>query len=314
MASVATVNGTVDSAELGFTLMHEHVFIRSPGVFENWPHLWDEDGEIKAAIGKLNDAKASGVDTILDLTTVDLGRNIPLLQRVAQHVNLNIIVATGVWMRPPHHLLRMDADALAELFVRDVVEGIAGTGVRAGAIKIASEPVVDASNETMLRAAARAHRKTGAPISTHTYVRNKTGLTQQDIFGSEGVDLSRVVIGHSGDSEDLDYLRAIINKGSFIGMDRFGLERMLVTDRRIEVVAKMCELGHADRMVLSHDANCWMESLDPGARAQAMPNWHYLHIHRDIVPALLQRGVTQHQVDVMTRDNPRRLFEAQGSY
>ena len=195
MPTVDTVKGPVDTASLGFTLMHEHVFVRTPGVFENWPHLWDEEREIKGATGKLNEAKASGVDTMLDLTTIDLGRNIPLLQRVAADAQVNIIVATGVWIRPPHYIQNMEVEPLAELFVHDVERGIAGTGVKAGAIKVASEPVVDAVNEKVLRAAARAHRATGVPISTHTYVRNKTGLTQQDVFADEGVDLGRVVIG-----------------------------------------------------------------------------------------------------------------------
>ena len=96
-------------------------------------------------------------------------------------------------------------------------------------------------------------------------------------------------------------------------MDRFGIERMLSTDRRVGVVADMCQRGHAGRMVLSHDANCWMDMI-PAERRATMTDWHYLHIHQDILPALRQRGVKQAQIDAMTRDNPRRLFETQGGY
>ena len=314
MPSINTMKGPVDTADLGFMLMHEHVFVRTPGVLENWPHLWDRDAEIEGAVKKLNQAKAAGVDSILDLTTVDLGRDIPTLKAIADRVDLNIIVATGVWMRPPVNLERMTADELAELFTRDIEVGIANTGVKAGVLKAASEPLVDPINEEILRGIARAHRKTGVPISTHTFVRNKTGLTQQDVFAEEGVDLERVIIGHSGDSEDIDYLEALLKRGSYIGMDRFGIERAMTLKRRVAVVARLCDLGYAERLVLSHDTNCWMDVIPASVRAERMPNWHYQHLHEDVLPALIAVGVTSKQVQAMTRDNPRRIFEAQGGY
>ena len=239
----------------------------------------------------LTEAKGAGVDTILDLTTIDLGRDVPLVQQVAPKVDINIIVATGIWLNTPMYVERMmDADQLAEVMARDIQVGIADTGVKAGAIKVATEPTMDSTNEVILRAAARAHRGTGAPISTHTYPRNKTGLTQQDVFASEGVDLGRVVIGHSGDSEDVEYLSALIRRGSYIGMDRFGIERLLPDDKRIAVVARMCEMGHANKMVLSHDTNCWFDTMPPDLKAQQMPLWTYQHITKDIIPCSRNRA------------------------
>ncbi len=314
MPVVNTMKGPVDTSKLGFTLMHEHVFIRSWGVFENWPHLWDPQGEAGRAVQLLERAKAGGVDTILDLTTVDLGRDIPRLKQIAERVDLNIIVATGIWMNPPMYIRSQDADKLADMFTHDIVKGIAGTGIRAGAIKVATEPAMDEVNEKILRGAARAHRRTGVPISTHTLPRNRTGLSQQDVFESEGVDLRRVVIGHSGDSDDIDYLETIIRRGSYIGMDRFGIETPLTTAQRVATIAKLCQRGHADKMVLSHDANCFMDMLPAAYRSDRMPNWNYFHIHSNVVPALGAAGVTQAQIDQMTRENPRTIFETQGAY
>jgi len=188
------------------------------------------------------------------------------------------------------------------------------SNVRAGIIKLATEPAVDELNETMLRAGARAHRRTGAPISTHTDVKTRSGLAQQDVFESEGVDLSRVVIGHSGDSDDIEYLTSIIKRGSFIGMDRFGLDFFLPTDRRVDTVVKLCEMGHTDKMVLAHDTNCFMDTIPRERRLERMPNWHFLHISDDILPALRARGVSEDQVRTMLVDNPRRIFERQGGY
>ena len=314
MSTVPTVTGPVDTAKLGFTLMHEHVFNRSPGVFEAWPHLWDREAEIERAVGIFRELKAAGVDTIVDLTTVDLGRDVHMVREVGRQVELNIIMCTGDWRRPSAFFERRNPDPIADLFVRDIEEGIARSDVRAGVIKLATEPSVDALNETMLRAGARAHRRTGAPISTHTDVKTRSGLAQQDVFESEGVDLSRVVIGHSGDSDDIEYLTAIIGRGSYIGMDRFGLDFFLSTEKRVETVARLCQMGQAAKMVLSHDTNCFMDTIPRPIKEQRMPNWHFLHITNDVLPALRLAGVTDDQVRTMTVDNPRRIFERQGGY
>ena len=314
MPLVNTMRGPVDTSEIGFTLMHEHVIIRSWGVFENWPHLWDPDAEVDRAAKLLNQAKAAGVDTMLDLTTVDLGRDIPRLKQIADKVDINIIVATGVWMAPPSYIRRQSVDALADMFIHDIEEGIAGTGVRAGAIKVATEPEMDSVNETILRAGAKAHRRTGVPISTHTFVRNKTGSQQLDVFESEGVDLSRVVVGHSGDTTDTAYLESLIRRGSYIGMDRFGIDRLLPTAERVATIAALCRMGHAGKMVLSHDTSCYFDAIPQALKEANNPDWNYFHIHKKVIPALMAAGVSQAEIDAMTRENPRRIFETQGSY
>ncbi|MDD4859654.1 MAG: hypothetical protein PHR56_05555 [Dehalococcoidales bacterium] len=313
---VQTARGAVETASLGFTLMHEHVLMRSPGVLENWPHLWDIEAETERAIRTLNEAKQAGVDTIVDATTIDLGRDISRLKRIAEKVRLNIIVATGIHIRPPVYFKRADynADRFAELFVHDIEVGIAGTGIRAGVIKVATEPVLEPINEAIIRGAARAHRRTGAPLFTHTSVGNRTAVTQQDIFADEGVDLKRTVIGHAGDCEDIPFLEKLIRRGSYIGMDRFGFSDYPPDDKkRVEIVAGLCRLGYAGKMVLSHDLCCWSDTVSPEHRA-GMPDWHFGHIIKDIVPMLRGQGVTREQIDLMTKGNARRFFEQQGGY
>ncbi len=314
MATIPTANGTVDTSQLGFTLMHEHVFTTSPGVFQAWPHLWDAKAEVRRAVDTFRDLKAAGVDSIVDLTTVDLGRDVPLVVEVAKQVDLNIVMCTGVWRSPPRLFDRRNIDPVADLFVHDIEQGMQGTSVRAAIIKMATEPDVDDLNERMLRAGARAHRRTGVPISTHHFVATQCGLRQQDVFESEGVDLSRVVIGHSGDTADVDYLEKIIARGSYIGMDRFGTGMLLTTDQRVETVAELCRRGHADRMVLSHDTNVYMDAIPPPLKAERMPDWHFRHISDDILPALRERGVSEEQIQQMMVANPRAIFERQGAY
>lgn len=325
MAVVNTVRGPIDSEELGVTLMHEHVFVLSTEVMQNYPESWgDEEKRVANAVARLNELKSRGVDSIVDLTVIGLGRYIPRIQRVAAKTELNIIVATGVYTfndvpmyfhyQGPGTELG-GPEFMADMFVRDIEQGIANTGVRAAILKCATDVQgVTPGVERVLRAAAQAHRRTGVPISTHTHARSERGLEQQRIFQEEGVDLSRVIIGHSGDTTDIQYLETLISNGSYIGMDRFGIDTLLKFEDRVNTVAKMCELGHADKMVLSQDASCFMDALPEAALPVVLPNWHYLHIHNDVIPALKQRGVTGEQIETMLVDNPRKIFERQGSY
>jgi len=311
MTTVETALGPVAITDLGPTLMHEHIVTRSPGVQENWPHLWDRDAILRIAEGKMSDLHGRGIRTIVDLTTVDLGRDIGLIVDVARRARVHVIVATGVWWMPQRYFGVHGVDEVADLFIRDITHGIGTSGVKAAIIKCATDtagvtPVI----ENVLRASARAQKATGAPISTHTWAAGRSGEAQQAIFAQEGVDLRRVIIGHSGDSDDLGYLRGLMERGSTIGMDRFGLEHFLPTAKRVEVLARLCAEGYANKMVLSHDANCWSDMLSEEDKRRTRPLWHYNHISDDILPALRKAGVTEEQIDQMLVRNPRAIFEA----
>ena len=321
MTTVQTVQGPIPATDLGVVLMHEHVFVLSPEIIANYPEGWGDEAAREAdAVEKLNALKAVGVDTIVDPTVIGLGRYIPRIQRVAAQTDLQIVVATGVYTYndvPMYfHFTGPGTgmggpETMTDLFVRDITEGIAGTGVKAAILKCATdEPGVTPGVERVLRAVAQAHVRTGVPITTHTHAASRRGLEQQRIFAEEGVDLTRVIIGHSGDTTDLDYLEELIAAGSYLGMDRFGLDFLLSFDDRVDTVAQMCERGHADKMVLSHDASCYIDWLPEQALPLVVPNWHYLHIHHDVLPALRQRGVTEEQITTMLVHNPRTIFTA----
>ncbi|HXU37235.1 MAG TPA: phosphotriesterase-related protein [Blastocatellia bacterium] len=321
MALVNTVRGPIESAQLGVTLMHEHVFVLSAEIMQNFPEPWgDEEKRVADAIARLNQLKARGVDSIVDLTVIGLGRYIPRIQRVAADTQINIVAATGVYTYndvPMYFHFQGPGtelggpEMMVDMFVKDIEEGIAGTGVKAAILKCATDrPGVTPGVERVLRAVAQAHLRTGVPISTHTHAATERGLEQQRIFQEEGVDLTRVVIGHSGDTTDIAYLEKLIANGSYIGMDRFGIDVLLPFEDRVNTVAKMCELGYADRMVLSQDAACFNDWLPEAALPAVLPNWHYMHIHNDVIPALKRRGVTDRQIETMLVDNPRQIFDA----
>jgi phosphotriesterase-related protein len=323
--SIATARGPIDAAQLGVTLMHEHIFVLDMEIAANYPEEWgDEEQRVADAIGRLNELKSRGVSTIVDLTVTGLGRYIPRIKKIAAQTDLNIIVATGIYTYcdlPHYFSLRGPGTAfggpelIADMFVRDIEQGIADTGVRAGILKCATDaPGLTPGVERILRATAQAHRRTGVPISTHTHARKRVGLDQQRVFREEGVDLSRVVIGHCGDTTDIGYLEELIDAGSYIGMDRFGIDTILPFADRVRTVVEMCARGHASRMVLSHDANCYFHWAAENMKPAVLPHWHYLHIHDDVIPALKSAGVTDEQLHTMLVENPRRIFEAQGGY
>jgi phosphotriesterase-related protein len=325
MAAIQTVRGPVEASHLGPTLMHEHIFVLSAEILQNYPETWgDEERRVAEAVARMNELASSGVRTVVDLTVIGLGRYIPRIQRIASQTGINIVVATGIYTYndiPFYFHFQGPGTALGgpelmvDMFVRDIERGIADTGVRAGILKCATDtPGMTKGVERVLRAVAQAHRQTGVPISTHTHAVSKRGLEQQKIFREEGVDLTRVVIGHSGDTTDLDYLQELIASGSYLGMDRFGIDTILPFEQRVDTVAAMCERGHAGKMVLSHDAACFNDWLPERALPAVLPNWHYMHIHNDVIPALKKRGVTDEQVHTMMVDNPRAIFEKQGAY
>lgn len=314
---VPTVRGPLSVDALGTVLMHEHVFVLSEELRQSIPENWDEQQRVDDAVARLTALTETGVSTIVDPTVIGLGRDVRRVAAVNQRVDLNILVATGLYTLAdvPYYFryhgpgtLLGGAESMTELFVREITEGIAGTGIKAAFLKCAIEDELTPGVERVMRAVAQAHLSTGAPITVHTSAQARTGLTAQEVLRSEGVDLGAVVIGHSGDSADLDYLRRLIDNGSYIGMDRFGLDILLPADQRVATVAALSRQGLADRMVLSHDASCHIDWFPPGVREQIAPNWHYTHLHDQVLPALLRAGVTQAQLSTMLVENPRRYF------
>lgn len=317
--SIPTVRGTLLSPDqLGHTLMHEHVFVLNAEIEQNYPWEWQEERLIEEAVDQLESAYEVGVRTIVDLTVIGLGRNVDRVRKVADQVRVNIVPATGLYtyddvpmffkFRGPGLLLD-GPERLIEYMVRDLTVGIAGTEIRAGIIKCATDAQgITPGVERVLRAAARAHRETGAPITTHTHAGTERGLEQMEIFAEESVDYSKVVIGHCGDTTDVDYLHRLLDQGVTIGMDRFGLDLMLDFQSRVETLATIIQEGYSSQIVLSHDASVYTQNFDIEAKARLMPNWHFEHIHRDLIPALAERGVGADDIEQMLVRNPARIL------
>lgn len=306
------------------TLMHEHVVLLDPEIASNGLSRWRDDVDIPAARADLAATKAAGIDTLVDLTVLGMGRDVGRVRAIAQGTGLNVVVATGMYTfdeLPGYFRVRGPGtvnggpEPVEAMLVREIEHGIGDTGVRAGVIKVATDVKgLTPDVERLLRAAARAHRRTGVPISTHTDAATFRGRDQQRVFRDEGVDLSRVVVGHCGDSTDLDYLGELLDAGSYVGMDRFGNEARCTTADRIATVAELVRRGYAERVLLSHDATCFSDNWEPGARRRERPESDHRFLVRRVLPRLRASGVAESDITTMTVCNPRAVLAGCAPY
>jgi phosphotriesterase-related protein len=315
MSTVETVRGPVEVDRLGPTLAHEHVFVLSPEALQNYGHVWgasywDEEVRVADAIEKLSALRAAGIETIVDPTVPGLGRYIPRIQLINAEVDLNIIVATGIYafLELPNFFGYRSPEAIAEFFVREIRVGIDDTGVKAAFLKCAVEQhglVGDVPR--ILAAVALTANETGVPVMVHTNASARTGPLALEALVELGVKPEKIVIAHAGDSNDLDELRALADTGATLGFDRFNIPNFNPDADRIRTLTALVAEGYAGQIHLGHDAACFYDFMtgDPNF-ANERPD--YLHISTTILPALIDSGVTSEQIEQMLVLNPQNLF------
>jgi len=309
MATVNSVLGPIDTADLGFTLMHEHLLVSSAGVVQNYPELLGEGFIDRLASGLIR-AKEGGVTTIVDATTIDLGRDANVLAEASRRSGVNIIACTGWWMEIPRFIRSVTADQFAQLFVREIEEGIAGTGIKAGIIKSASDSSgVQPEEEKILRGAARAHKQTGLPLMLHSYSPGQVGRQQMAILKEEGVELSRVKFDHSNDTTDVEYLTWILEQGCYLGMDRYP-GRSVTSEERTNTMKALIDAGYVDRLLPSHDHSL-VSTMGAASAAtpRPEPGTGYLHVKNVVLPQLREMGVDEATVNRLCVEGPRRFVE-----
>jgi phosphotriesterase-related protein len=326
MVKVPTARGDeIDSSQLGFTLMVENLFNINTEVNLNWPDtLGDPDKRVDDVVAALEIARAHGVDTLVDRTIPGLGRNMGLIQQTAARTKVNIIVTTGFYtwrdlplmfefreeMKPSLE----DKRSFEYFFERDIEEGIGNSGVRAAILKVATDKhgVTDGVR-VLLKATARVHRKTGAPIGTHTDGA-RTALLQMDEFQREGVDLSRVYFGHicRTPGDGLEEIQHLIDAGATVSFDMLALADVLGNrESRIARVVELCRRGYAGQILLSHDNQGFTDltpEIDQKRTKAPFPLW--CEVSQSFLPILREHGVTEEQINQMMIGNPRRIFES----
>jgi phosphotriesterase-related protein len=314
---VDTLRGPVPTEDLGFVLTHEHIFAHTEGLVHQFPQVWDESAAIVDARRQLQEAYDAGIRTIIEHSVMGLGRDVPMFLKVAENSPVNVVVATGLYYfdELPFYFQYQPIEHMIDLFVHDLTVGVQNTRVKAGFLKtITDKKGVTEGIDKLLRAIARAHRQTGKLISTHTDAPARTGLEQQRVFAEEGVDLTRIIIGHSGDTDDTDYLKMLMDKGTTLDMGRISIHQILPNDTRVRVIASLCKEGYADRMTMSHDMQCACTFIPQQFIHEFAPDAKLTYIPQTFIPQLIEAGVTEAEIDLMTVRNPKRVFDRQGAY
>src|SRR5215475_11648887 len=315
MPTVNTVLGPVETADLGFTLSHEHVGTNAAGLRHTYPEFIDREGLLEQSVAAMSLTYQAGVRTMVEMSTFDLGRDIGLIQEVSRQSGVQLIAVTGSHLAVPRPFGEVSPDVIARLYIREIEEGIEGTGIKAGLVKAASDRGgITPPQEVILRAVARTHQHTGVPITTHTWSPDRVGEQQVRVLEEEGVDLNRVYIGHSNDDTDLDYLLGLLKKGVWLGMDRYPGGRVPGTpnwEQRTAVVKQLIDAGYSHRLLLSHDYSVPKARYGAAvqeARRRANPDG-YTFISRRVLPRLKELGASDHDIHQLTVENPRRFFE-----
>lgn len=315
VTQVQTVLGPIGDGDLGIVLVHEHLRFRDEAVAQNWPSRYDEEAEAAAAIAAVTAARRHGVATIVEPTAMFGGRDVRLMRRVAEATGMQIVPCTGIYTYdhlPPYFGNRTEDD-IAEHFVEDIEHGIQGTEIRAAFIKCAADaPGVNERVEKLHRASARASVQTGAPIMAHSCPAARTGVHQVDILLDEGVDPAKIQVAHIGDTDDLDHIAELLDRGVWIGLDRFGLNVPLPHQSRLETAAELLRRGHADRVMVSQDYCATIDWYSPPTLAgmfdQGMihPGMSMTLVFDEVVPWLRDQGVLDDDIfRTIFEENPR---------
>ncbi|MEX0699693.1 MAG: phosphotriesterase [Acidimicrobiia bacterium] len=307
MAVVQTVLGPVDSSNLGVTLTHEHLWLdlyRAPGRWDlngvfNDPDLITAELQLFADVGG---------GSIVEVTLDGIGRNPTALAEISRRVGVHVVMGCG-WYRNPYYPAKDEIDRrsvgdLAEQLIDEIRTGVGDTGIRPGIIGElgCDKPWMTATEERVHRAAARAQMATGLPVLTHSI--GDIGLWQLDVLESEGVDLSRVAVGHADSHASLDYYRRILERGGYIEFDKIAnpLAFFMPEQRLLEIIATLIEEGHLERILLSQDTCLRTELTTFGGPGYAFLLTDYIHRLRDAV------GLGEDEITTLTTTNPQRFL------
>lgn len=329
MAQINTVLGTIDTSQLGFTLMHEHLAVASAGISQYFPQLFGDNLEARL-VTELAAAKKSGIDTICDVTPHDLGRDPLLMKRVSQGSGVNIIACAGWYTGIPFYFQGLSPEKLADVFVREIKSGIGATGVRPGLLKAASDMGgVKVHEETILRAVARAHLATGVPIVLHSYAPGEVARCQIEILKGERINLSRVKIEHCNDTTDMNYLTWILEQGCWLGMDRYPGPPAVSPLERTFTAKKLIDAGWGHRLILSHDWTlAFIPRDEPYWQHSGLLDWQFaylfhqrkrdeqnpyglLYLNKVVLPIFRELGLDDKIFKRILTENPRKFFEGE---
>jgi phosphotriesterase-related protein len=342
--SVMTVRGPVSEGELGIVLAHEHLFMDLRNQFT--PFEDPESARISsqkvcmANLGRLrrnpyavrdnlvlddpavmareaSAFKEPGGRTIVECTSIGIGRDARALKELADSTGLHVIAGCGYYTQDTHppQMSGWNAEEVAAQMVRDLAEGMDGTDIRAGVIgEIGTSDPVRPDEWKVLEAAALAHDEMGAAVYVHTYPWGTRGLEAADFLIRRGVPPQKVVICHADVEPRLDYIRELLGRGVFVEFDDFGKEFCVSPSERgfagggfagdperVRLLRGLLDAGYERQLLITNDI-CFKSMLSHYG------GWGYGHILRHVVPMLRAEGADERAIQTLLQDNPRRLL------
>ena len=337
---VMTVLGPIEPEALGITLTHEHLLIdlrvwcedpedETQKAFVHAPVALETLGAIRRepfgnrdncvlddtalAIEELRRFQAAGGGSVVDCTNNGLGRTPLALAQIAQATAVNIVMGSGYYIgrSHPYDMVDRSVEMIAAEIESDLMQGVADTRVRSGLIgEIGTSFKVRENEQKVLRASARAQRRTGAPISVHLLPWQKNGIEVLDILESEGADPNRVILCHlSPTSDDLAYHTTLAQRGAYVEYDFFGMEYYVDSVGQytgsdagsVVALKRLIDAGFLERLLLSHDIAMKVQLTRYGG-------WGYAHLVENVVPMLSRSGLGAEQIDTLIVENPRRVL------
>jgi predicted metal-dependent phosphotriesterase family hydrolase len=297
---IMTVRGPIPTSKLGFTLPHAHFIIDLWQLVRTYDGILDDES---LAMQELLSYKEAGGHSVVEVTSGGIGRNPAALLRLSEATGVNIIMGAA-WYREavyPKFVYELDTNSLADIVVRELTVGLDGTNVRAGVIgEIGTERgSITPAQERVFRACARAQRRTGVTVVTHTTHFGELALEQIALLREEGVPSDRILISHLGDRVETKGLKSIAAEDVFLGIDNIGFEKDgYATDQmRAKNVAWLISEGHLSQVLLSSDF-CFKTQL------AAYGGKGYAHVLNRFLPLLREEGVSEEQIYQMTVVNP----------
>ena len=324
MSCVNTVSGPVSPDQLGRTLMHEHFLFGYCG-FQGDATLggFREQEYLNACLKAVADARAYGIETIVDATTNECGRNVRFLKKNADLTGMNIICSTGYYFEAESSFAYWNfrkgfadiGQEIYEMMLTEVTQGIEGTGIKAGVIKLASSyQQITPIEELFFKAAARVQKETGVVIITHTQ-RGTMGPQQADLLIANGADPGKIAIGHMCGNTDVSYHEEVLKRGVYVNLDRFGLQGELfhtpTDEQRMDLIKALADKGYGSKILLGHDSvnvNLGRPIIMTEMMQESLRDANIRTIGAKVLPGLKQRGMSDEQVDALLRSNPRNLF------
>ena len=304
---VMTVEGLIPAEEMGITLPHEHL------VVQEWDYR--ERNYFNSAFMELEQYPAAGGRTLVDLTNIGRARDPLFIKKLAFKAGIQVIMGTGyykdAWLPPEVH--EMSVEEMTQVMVKEIVEGVADTGVRAGVIgEIGVSRPITRTEEKVLAASARAQRETGAAINVHFDIGGEAAEYNHaiDILEAKGADLDRVALSHLVPRPDnLEIYTQFAERGCYIEFDLFGQECWPLVD---DLVDTNCEVqissvkGFIDngllRRILISQNVCHILHMTVNG------GYGYAHILKNVVPKFKSYGITDEEIHTMMVDNPKNLF------